>query len=44
MMVGYNFSQNPVPAKYAFLNTPAPALLQHHVLGELCKLFIPAGT
>jgi long-chain fatty acid transport protein len=31
IMGGYNFSQNPVPDKYTFFNTPAPAIIQHHV-------------
>ena len=30
IMAGYNFSQNPIPDKYAFFNTPAPAVVQHH--------------
>ena len=30
IMAGYNFSQNPVPDKYTFFNTPAPAVVQHH--------------
>ena len=30
IMAGYNFSQNPVPDKYSFFNTPAPAIVQHH--------------
>jgi long-chain fatty acid transport protein len=30
IMAGYNFSQNPVPGKYTFFNTPAPAIVQHH--------------
>lgn len=33
IMAGYNFSQNPVPDKYTFFNTPAPAIVQHHVTG-----------
>jgi long-chain fatty acid transport protein len=33
IMAGYNFSGNPVPAKYTFFNTPAPAIVQHHVSG-----------
>ena len=28
---GYNFSQNPIPDELAFLNTPAPAIVQHHL-------------
>lgn len=34
---GYNFSQNPVPAKYTFFNTPAPAIVQHHVSGGVVE-------
>jgi long-chain fatty acid transport protein len=34
---GYNFSQNPIPAKYTFFNTPAPAIVQHHVSGGVVK-------
>lgn len=30
VMAGYNFSQNPVPDKLTFFNTPAPAIVQHH--------------
>jgi long-chain fatty acid transport protein len=37
MIVGYNFSQNPVPAKYAFINTAAPAIVQHHVSGGIVQ-------
>jgi long-chain fatty acid transport protein len=33
IMAGYNFSQNPVPNKYTFFNTPAPAIVQHHITG-----------
>jgi len=33
VMAGYNYSQNPVPDKYTFFNTPAPAIVQHHVSG-----------
>jgi long-chain fatty acid transport protein len=33
VMAGYNFSQNPVPNKYTFFNTPAPAIVQHHITG-----------
>ena len=28
---GFNYSQNPVPAKYTFFNLPAPAIVQYHV-------------
>jgi len=30
IMLGYNHSGNPVPDKYTFFNTPAPAIVQHH--------------
>jgi long-chain fatty acid transport protein len=33
IMAGYNYSGNPVPAQYTFFNTPAPAIVQHHVSG-----------
>jgi long-chain fatty acid transport protein len=33
VMAGYNFSQNPIQDKYTFFNTPAPAIVQHHVTG-----------
>jgi long-chain fatty acid transport protein len=33
VMAGYNYSGNPVPAQYTFFNTPAPAIVQHHVSG-----------
>jgi len=33
VMAGYNYSGNPVPAQYTFFNTPAPAIVQHHVTG-----------
>jgi long-chain fatty acid transport protein len=39
VMAGYNYSQNPVPAKYTFFNTPAPAIVQHHVSGGLIQSF-----
>jgi long-chain fatty acid transport protein len=39
VMAGYNFSQNPVPEKYTFFNTPAPAIVQHHVSGGFIKSF-----
>lgn len=35
VMLGYNYSGNPVPAKYTFFNTPAPAIVQHHVSGGI---------
>lgn len=31
LIAGYNYSQNPIPSAYAFLNVPAPAIVQHHV-------------
>ncbi|MDE3187237.1 MAG: outer membrane protein transport protein [Acidobacteriota bacterium] len=34
---GYNYSQNPVPAKFSFFNTPAPAIVQHHVSGGVVQ-------
>ncbi len=37
IMAGYNFSQNPVPASLTFFNTPAPAIVQHHVSGGFIK-------
>jgi long-chain fatty acid transport protein len=37
LMAGYNYSQNPVPAQYTFFNTPAPAIVQHHVSGGIFK-------
>ncbi len=37
MIAGYNFSQNPVPAKYAFFNTPAPAIVEHHASGGVVE-------
>ena len=39
LMAGYNFSQNPVPGKYAFFNTPAPAIVQHHATGGIAQAF-----
>lgn len=33
VMAGYNYSGNPVPAQYTFFNTPAPAIVQHHLSG-----------
>lgn len=35
VIVGYNFSENPIPSQYAFFNTPAPAIVQHHVSGGI---------
>ncbi len=37
IMAGYNYSQNPVPAQYTFFNTPAPAIVQHHVSGGIVQ-------
>lgn len=37
VMAGYNYSGNPVPAKYTFFNTPAPAIVQHHVSGGIVQ-------
>lgn len=37
IMAGYNFSQNPVPDRYTFFNTPAPAIVQHHVSGGITQ-------
>jgi long-chain fatty acid transport protein len=37
VMVGYNYSQNPVPAQYTFFNTPAPAIVQHHISGGIAQ-------
>jgi len=28
---GYNFTENPVPARLTFFNMPAPAIVQHHL-------------
>ena len=36
-MAGYNYSGNPVPAQYTFFNTPAPAIVQHHVSGGIVQ-------
>ncbi|MGC1421921.1 MAG: outer membrane protein transport protein [Terracidiphilus sp.] len=37
LMVGYNYSENPVPAQYTFFNTPAPAIVQHHLSGGIVQ-------
>jgi long-chain fatty acid transport protein len=37
LMGGYNYSQNPIPAKLTFFNTPAPAIVQHHVTGGIVQ-------
>ncbi|HVJ08466.1 MAG TPA: hypothetical protein VM554_08780 [Acidisarcina sp.] len=34
---GYNYSQNPIPSKYSFVNTPAPAIVQHHISGGIVQ-------
>lgn len=39
IMLGYNYSGNPVPAQYTFFNTPAPAIVQHHVSGGVTQAF-----
>ena len=31
LRAGYNYSQNPIPDEYSFINVPAPALVQHHL-------------
>ncbi len=30
LRAGYNYADNPVPDKFSFFNTPAPAIVQHH--------------
>jgi len=37
LIAGYNYAGNPVPAKYSFFNTPAPAIVQHHVSGGVVQ-------
>lgn len=37
LMLGYNYSGNPVPAQYTFFNTPAPAIVQQHVTGGITQ-------
>jgi len=37
IMAGYNYSGNPIPAQYTFFNTPAPAIVQHHVSGGIVQ-------
>ena len=37
IIAGYNYSQDPIPSKYAFLNTPAPAVVQHHLSGGIVQ-------
>jgi Long-chain fatty acid transport protein len=37
VIVGYNYSQNPVPASLTFFNTPAPAIVEHHLSGGIVQ-------
>jgi long-chain fatty acid transport protein len=37
IIAGYNYSGNPVPAQYTFFNTPAPAIVQHHLSGGIVQ-------
>lgn len=37
VIVGYNFSQNPIPDSLSFFNTPAPGIVQHHLSGGLVQ-------
>lgn len=37
LIAGYNFAQNPVPASLTFFNTPAPAIVQHHLSGGIVQ-------
>ncbi len=37
LIAGYNFSQNPIPDKFSFFNTPAPGIVQHHVAGGVVQ-------
>lgn len=37
LMLGYNFSQNPVPASLTFFNISAPAIVQHHLTTGLVR-------
>lgn len=37
VMGGYNFSENPIPDKYSFFNSPATAIVQHHVTGGVME-------
>lgn len=39
--LGYNYSQNPIPAALSFFNTPAPAIVQHHITAGLTKVVSP---
>ncbi|MGA7523354.1 MAG: hypothetical protein WBW84_12935 [Acidobacteriaceae bacterium] len=37
LMLGYNYSGNPVPAQYTFFNVAAPAIVQHHISGGIVQ-------
>lgn len=37
VMLGYNYSGNPVPRQYTFFNTPAPAIVQHQASGGIVQ-------
>jgi long-chain fatty acid transport protein len=37
LIVGYNYSQNPIPSSLAFINMPAPAIVQNHVSGGIVQ-------
>ena len=37
LIAGYNYSQNPIPSQYTFFNSPAPAIVQHHVSGGVVE-------
>lgn len=37
---GYNFSQNPIRSSLAFINTPAPAIVQHHLSFGLAQTIL----
>lgn len=41
LRLGYNYSQNPIPAALSFFNTPAPAIVQHHITGGLTRAVSP---
>lgn len=41
LRLGYNYSQNPIPAALSFFNTPAPAIVQHHITAGLTKVLSP---
>jgi len=36
--LGYNYSQNPIPSAQSFFNTPAPAIVQHHITAGVTKV------